>query len=580
MNEIVKETFLSKGTVNNIVQDWKARINGTEMEEIRGFIAEVRKSGMSLQECAQAFRIANTLRKLNVYDEFDERIVNGDYDGENETGSLIQAEQKNIMEEGKAETEEEDEEEDEDNHLGFKRRDVIGLIRSAITTHQTSSTANYTKTNNPEESKIFGAKGYQINYFITTIYKNCKNNGIKPSIIIEWISDLFNFYSVSPESSEDKQIDNHHLHNQNQNHYQNPYMKDTNENTPTEIQSDKIEDEIPLVSKVSFLIQQKNKEIRQLADTKSTIIQEISRLNEQKEKIRGNLSSLIEQEKKAISYIQWYNNLKQELRNKFNLAIEVEFGSFARAINDLKNYDYNMPQIILEYKDLLSIREQRESLKREIDLNNRNKKHLLEDLFDLRDQVDARRLAIKTSFELQGMGFAFKKLKQLRDLILEISSTNNIDSYQAITKFFKDIERDYDTKLGFELKIKEMQGELEQLDNKVRENQRFLAMQDPSAPNVAFLHFQGLTNDDITGITFLIQSLNNSYSLDYKSIKKNILYINTNSNNNNIIEKKEFWKLVVNKFKDLSSINSEIERAKSHLQELQDKTNGHTRTQF
>jgi hypothetical protein len=56
----------------------------------------------------------------------------------------------------------------------------------------------------------------------------------------------------------------------------------------------------------------------------------------------------------------------------------------------------------------------------------------------------------------------------------------------------------------------------------------------------------GLTNDDITGITNLVLSLNNSYLLDYKSIKKdNTIYANTNNLSNEIIDKKEFWKLIV-----------------------------------
>ncbi len=86
---------------------------------------------------------------------------------------------------------------------------------------------------------------------------------------------------------------------------------------------------------------------------------------------------------------------------------------------------------------------------------------------------------------------------------------------------------------------------------------------------MAFLYSQGLTNDDITGITDLILSLNNSYLLDYKSIKKdNTIYINTN-NNNNIIDKKEFWKLIVEKFEDLNRINSEIEELRYYLKELE-----------
>lgn len=45
MNEIEHATPLSKGSVNNIIQKWKAGINGTDIEEIRGFITEVRESG-------------------------------------------------------------------------------------------------------------------------------------------------------------------------------------------------------------------------------------------------------------------------------------------------------------------------------------------------------------------------------------------------------------------------------------------------------------------------------------------------------------------------------------------------------
>jgi hypothetical protein len=115
-----------------------------------------------------------------------------------------------------------------------------------------------------------------------------------------------------------------------------------------------------------------------------------------------------------------------------------------------------------------------------------------------------------------------------------------------------------------------MQNEYEQLKNKVAENQRYLALQNPFAPNLAFLYSQGLTNDDITGITDLILSLNNSYLLDYKSIKKdNTIYINTNNNYNDMIDKKEFWKLIVEKFKDLNSINSEIEELRYYLKELE-----------
>ncbi len=71
MNEIVRETPLSKGTVNNIIKDWRSNIAGTNIEEIRAFTSEVRKSGITIEECAQGLRIVQLLKKFDINDEYD-----------------------------------------------------------------------------------------------------------------------------------------------------------------------------------------------------------------------------------------------------------------------------------------------------------------------------------------------------------------------------------------------------------------------------------------------------------------------------------------------------------------------------
>ncbi len=71
MNEIVRETPLSKGTVNNIIKDWRSNIAGTNIEEIRAFTSEIRKSGITIEECAQGLRIVQLLKKFDINDEYD-----------------------------------------------------------------------------------------------------------------------------------------------------------------------------------------------------------------------------------------------------------------------------------------------------------------------------------------------------------------------------------------------------------------------------------------------------------------------------------------------------------------------------
>lgn len=82
MNEIVREIPLSKGTVNNVIQDWRSNIVGTNIEEIRAFTSEARKSGITIGECAQGFRIVQLLKKFDINNEFDDSVNEEDEYGD------------------------------------------------------------------------------------------------------------------------------------------------------------------------------------------------------------------------------------------------------------------------------------------------------------------------------------------------------------------------------------------------------------------------------------------------------------------------------------------------------------------
>jgi hypothetical protein len=58
--------------------------------------------------------------------------------------------------------------------------------------------------------------------------------------------------------------------------------------------------------------------------------------------------------------------------------------------------------------------------------------------------------------QLEIMECGLKELTMLRNTILEISKSNNINPLFAFKKFCSDIEVQYDTKLGFEKRIEEM----------------------------------------------------------------------------------------------------------------------------
>ena len=54
------------------------------------------------------------------------------------------------------------------------------------------------------------------------------------------------------------------------------------------------------------------------------------------------------------------------------------------------------------------------------------------------------------------MEFGLEELKLLQNTINEIAVANNIPLNEAQRKFFKDIEEQYDKKLGFESKVQNL----------------------------------------------------------------------------------------------------------------------------
>ncbi len=69
------------------------------------------------------------------------------------------------------------------------------------------------------------------------------------------------------------------------------------------------------------------------------------------------------------------------------------------------------------------------------------------------------------------MGFDYKRIKQLCNTMLEIAKANNIPNDKAILKFFKDVEEQYDDKLGFVPKLDEKRKELNELNNQIINSQ-------------------------------------------------------------------------------------------------------------
>ena len=73
--EISNEDNISKGSVHNIINIWTAQIGVPDIDELREFSVIVRKSGITIKQCAQSFRFIQILARFGIRDELHSSYV-------------------------------------------------------------------------------------------------------------------------------------------------------------------------------------------------------------------------------------------------------------------------------------------------------------------------------------------------------------------------------------------------------------------------------------------------------------------------------------------------------------------------
>ena len=244
---------------------------------------------------------------------------------------------------------------------------------------------------------------------------------------------------------------------------------------------------VPFVSQVSFFISEKKKEIDKLYNHQKAIEKNLKYLKEQENKTKNDLDTIIQKEKIALSYINWFSNLEQSLLQNYNINIKQDIQSFCQLINDFKEKGYDADDIIQEYQKYTLLKVELKTNEDKIQLLLNQKGQLTQQVSFLESQINQHRLTLDIYSHLEGMGFGLKELKRLWDLIGEIAEANQIDLRDAVPKFFKDIEGQYHIKLGFEIEINEKRGEFALINRELNNGRQNLFLNPSIGPSLSNL---------------------------------------------------------------------------------------------
>jgi hypothetical protein len=127
------------------------------------------------------------------------------------------------------------------------------------------------------------------------------------------------------------------------------------------------------------------------------------------------------------------------------------------------------------------------------------------DCSSLQEIIDSRHQTLSVLKQLEDMGFVLKVLKQLRNTINEVASANKIQNDKALEKFLRDIEEQYDDKLGFEIKLEQLRSEIVSVTTSINVARSIMVNQPLIGPSLQRLFARGVQVHDIVDIANLFE---------------------------------------------------------------------------
>lgn len=579
---------ISKTTVHNIIRDWVRRTSAGNIEDVRFFMRTLRESGITIEKCIEGLRIQQMLKEFGIpeepYDWISDRDMNigsGSTDiGTGNQSLYNSSESKSVT----------------------REESILDIINNS----QKGCKTNEKKKKNVNVNKNSRLGVNPVSYFVQVFYNECKTHKLAPAFAVKWVRDMLDFFSVTtytsyPTSNEQPFVNTPEYVNDgsegnvdgiHNNHVDSvpPYAGHTTFPNVQKGQSANVID-LPLISMVPLFIVQNKEKINRLLWVEKKIIDRIQKANEQKIKTESEVDILIKRHEEIFRYYRWYKNLGQELSAKYNIKLENAIESFCRAINDFKRYDYDPYQIISEYKNIESLHQVRESILQEIDLKTPIRDYLSRQVSELTNQLSFCTQTIRIYNELCIYGFGLKQLKILLQTLAEISTANNIRPEEVGRKFLKDIEDQYDDKVGFENKIAELKIEKTKIEEEIPNYKSTLILQRWAIPSLLHLYNNGVTDQDIILVSDLVQDFKkNDYlssflsnqNKDYNNIiikvamsKLNPGYNNNNNsqnkNNNNKQNKLDDWKSFIQKLKELKNLDYLLKSRNLYVNNLEEQ---------
>ena len=292
--------------------------------------------------------------------------------------------------------------------------------------------------------------------FILDVYNRCKDVGLSPENISAYLQDLLEFSKTL----------------------------------------------LPL-SKIPDFIKEKTDEKIELEQEIEKLRWQIETLQQQKSDAESLRDMALQQERFTKSELKWHSDLRAELRS-YEIPID-DIPKFAKLVDNIAKYDYDAGKVIKEFSDLELLRSTRDTIQQIVQTLENKYSNLEQQRSTLETIVNKHNQALSTYNHLEDIGFNLKELDFLWNTVNEIALENEIPSQQAVKKFLTDVERQYDSILGFESKIESLRDGVNRLNQEQARLRTELLLQPLVGLKLVKLTQLGVSEQDIINIAAVFE---------------------------------------------------------------------------
>ena len=270
-------------------------------------------------------------------------------------------------------------------------------------------------------------------------------------------------------------------------------------------------------SQISEFIQQKAEQKKDLEQETQMLNDQIKKLNEEKSISEARRASAIHEENRTTDELKSYSDSKKEL-GRYDIHIDDDLLKFVKVVHGISQQGYDVGKVIKEFSDLESLKREHWSYQASIPNLKKNYDDLNQKYSMLEQSMNSCDQALSLYNELRSMGFGLKELKLLRNTFNEIADANNIPEDQACQKFFRNIEEDYDDKLGFESKLDKLRSDIVTVNTNLNVSRIALLAQPLVGPSFQRLFSKGLVEQDIVDLANIFERSHGGGGTDKQSL--------------------------------------------------------------